>query len=435
MSHATRCSMLRFAAASLAFLLVAPVQAQFLFGRIVPAPPATQPDNYNDTVDVSANGLTVVFSSAATNWVPGVPDTNDKAIAVDLATDAIEIVSRTEGGVVVRGESPAVSRDGRYVAFLTRSATIGGTVTTNWQVARKDRVTGTLVLASTNASGQQGDAHVGDDYVAISGDGNLVAFAASSPNFGIVTNGYEHIWVKNMTTGALTLASVHNNGTPAERGCAMFPNSMSDNGRFVVMTCDYEIVAGAGRGHAYVRDLVAGTSELVSRASGNGAPSSAYSNYPAISANGRFVTFTNPSYGGLGGNAATHSGIYMRDRNTGSVTSLPTPAGANAGGCTRSDVSDAGTVLMTCQMGSISQVYLHVPGAAGTPFLVSSNALDQPGNASSGGSVAVNASGQSYLFESLASNLVPGDTNDRSDIFGLVDPALVYGLFSDGFED
>jgi hypothetical protein len=145
--------------------------------------------------------------------------------------------------------------------------------------------------------------------------------------------------------------------------------------------------------------------------------------------------FQNPSFGGLGGDAATHSGIYMRDRITQATTSIPTPVGANVGSCTSSDVSNAGTVLMQCSVGAVSQVFLHVPGAAGSPFLVSSDVADVAGNGVSGGSLAVDASGLSMAFDSLATNLVDGDTNQRSDIFVLVDQSVLFGIFSDGFED
>jgi len=84
--------------------------------------------------------------------------------------------------------------------------------------------------------------------------------------------------------------------------------------------------------------------------------------------------------------------------------------------------------------GVFDQVFLHVPGAAGTPFLVSSDANDMPGNQVSGGVVAIHADGLSLAFESRASNLVPGDTNAVSDIFILAEDSVLDGLFTDGFE-
>ena len=122
---------------SIFLLLGAPcAHAQLLFGRLVPGP-GTQSNNHSDSVDVSNDGKTVVFSSAATNWLPGVTQTVDKAFAIDLDTGVIEVVSRTTAGAVLRGESPSVSHDGRYVAFLNHSENLGlGVPTSGWQAVR-----------------------------------------------------------------------------------------------------------------------------------------------------------------------------------------------------------------------------------------------------------------------------------------------------------
>jgi hypothetical protein len=108
---------------------------------------------------------------------------------------------------------------------------------------------------------------------------------------------------------------------------------------------------------------------------------------------------------------------------------------STAGGCRESDVSNAGTVVLTCFFSSLpDQVFLHVPGLAGTPLLISSDIADVPGNQAAGGVVAMDASGLSMAFESRATNLTGGDTNAASDIFIFADDALLEGLFADGFE-
>jgi hypothetical protein len=429
----------KFALCALSLALCAPLtaRAQLFFGRIVPDAPEVQANNYSDSVDVSHDGKTLTFSSAATNWLPSIVDTNDKAIAVDLDTGAIEIVSRTTAGTIVRGESPAVSRDGRYVAFLNFGGALDvGVPTSGWQVVRKDRDSGQLRLASANAAGEAGNNFVDDDTVSISGDGRYIAFEASSSNFGVSTGGFTQVFVKDMDSNALELASVApGGGAPTGSECTLFPHALSDNGRFVAFVCSAAMVTGATSGQAYVRDLQTDTTELVSRGSGSGAASTTFANRVAISPSGRFVVFQNPAFGGLGGNPATHSGIYVRDRLAATTTSILTPTGANAGSCTTSDVSDASTVLMQCSVGSIAQVFLHVPGAAGSPFLVSSDVNDVAGNASSGDSLAIDASGLSMTFASVATNLVTGDSNDRADIFVLVDQSVLFGIFYDGFED
>lgn len=414
-----------------------PAHAEWIYGRLVPGP-STQTDHNSSNVDVSNDGKTVVFSSEATNWLPDT-EYNNKAVAVDLDTGLVEVVSRTSAGAVLRGESPAVSRDGRYVAFLNYAQNLDlGFPTSNWQVVRKDRLTGVLALATAN---QAGDPVTGsandDDTVSISGNGRYVAFESTSQIFGYpVPDGTTQIFVKDMDTGAVELASEASTGGASPNGCAIYPNALSDDGRFIVLLCNNALVPGAGTWQTYVRDLVANTTEVISRASGaNGAPSSAFSNRAAISPSGRFVVFQNPTYGGLGGDPDTHSGIYMRDRVTQTTVSIPAPAVPGFGSCYESDVSDAGTVLMECSTNPTTNVYLHVPGVAGSPLLVSNGPGGVPGNGHSGYTLAMDASGLSMAFESNATNIDPDDTNESDDIFVLVDSDLLNRIFGDGFED
>ncbi len=438
---------------SFALLLGAPcARAELLFGRLVPAAPGTQPNNDSDSVDVSNDGKTVVFSSAATNWLPSPTGTADKAIAIDLDTGLIEVVSRTMAGVVLRGEHPSVSRDGRYVAFLNYGESLGPGVpsSSGWQAVRKDRQTGELKLASASAAGVpiSSPAMVDDDSVSISGNGRYVAFEAA--NFDGDTPGYDQVYVKDMDTNALIKASVDNSGVTAERGCVLGPHALSDNGRYLVMICERALVPNAGMNQIYVRDLVQNSTHLVSRVGANGAASTSFASRPAISPNGRYVTFNNAAWGGLGfangANVNGNSGIYLRNLQTQTTQALPKPAlsGSDYDNCRISDVSDAGTVLMECRVPSLaggagstnSQVFLHIPGASGTPFLISTGTGgDSRGNNESGQTLAIDASGLSLAFESMASNLVPGDTNNVKDIFVQVETTLLTELFSDGFED
>ncbi len=428
---------LSFLAACLGLAAVSgPAQAQWLYGRLVPGA-GMQANGASEYVDVSADGKTVVFSTSATNWASGSEVNTDKAMAVDLDTGLIEVVSRTTAGAVIRGESPVVSRDGRYVAFLNHAGNLDvGVPTTNWQVVRKDRQTGQLRLVSANSAGEASNAHVNDDWVAISGDGRYVAFEATSSNLGVASNGWDQVLVKDMDTGQVRLASATTAGAPAPNGCSIRSNSLSDSGRYVVMICNQPLIPGERNGQAYVRDMTTNAIELVSRASGAGGTSStAFAARAAISANGRFVSFQVRCFGGIGGDCVNNSGIYVRDRQTHATIPVPRPATVEFDACNASDVSNIGTVLMACVQSGRSQVFLHIPGASGTPFLVSETAGGQPGNGASGATLAVNANGLSMVFDSVASDLAAGDTNNASDVFLLVDESVISGLFADDFED
>jgi len=416
-------------------------RADFIYARLVPGV-GIQPNGASRTVDVSSGGRTLVFASNANNWV-GDTYNGTRAIAVDLDTGVIEALS-AQGSTVFRGESPVVSGDGRYVAFLTYNNTTFGP---NWQALRKDRQTGALELASATAAGQPASSGTEDNTISISADGRYVAFQAVANMTGLAGGGAApsgssgEIYVKDMTTGQVKMASV-----PAGGNCALERHALSGNGRYVAMLCSSAMVAGASGGQAYVRDLVANTTELVSRSASAPNGSSAFAYRPAISPSGRFVSFQNRGYGGLGYangvDSAGNSGVYLRDRQTGTTTAIPRPALLPSGSydsCALSAVSDVGSVVFHCNYnwvgpGAYAQVFLFVPGA-GAPELISGTIGGQPGNAQAGDSLGVNASGLSMAWDSSASNVDPDDTNGVADIFVLVDESVLSDtIFANGFD-
>lgn len=425
------------------FALSCPARAggDFIYARLVPGE-GIEPNGISEAVDVSADGRTVVFSSSGSNWGPGGGVfSGDRAVAIDLHTGVVEIVSRNSGdGGIVRGETPAVSGDGRFVAFLTHNHPLAA----NWQVMRRDRLTGALALASSNAAGEPASG-TDDDTVSISANGRYIAIETNSQNFGLPPNAWQEIFVKDMDTGAVKMASVKADGTPSGGQCDLFPKALSADGRYIVLKCNQAIVPGAGWAQAYVRDLVTDTTELVSRVGATGASSTAGTTGLAISPNGRYVSFRNAGHGGLGhangANINGNSGVYVRDRQTQTTTAIPRPAiipASDYDSCSTSSVSNVGSLTMACMMdtpsGRLSQVFSYVPGQP-SPTLISVNGSGQPGNSHSGYTLAMNGSGLSMVWESGASDLDPDDSNGFSDIFVLVHSSLLSDvIFANGFQ-
>jgi hypothetical protein len=430
--------------AALALLLVsAPAAAQFLFGRLIPSVDS-EANGPSSQVDVSADGRVVVFATSATNWAPGCA-TGCTIVAMDLLDGSVQILSRTGAGVALNGNAfaPVASANGRYVAFATQANNLDvGVATSGSQIVRKDRVTGALQLVSASATGTpaSGSASGQARNPSISGDGRFVAFRSDAANLVAGDlGGTEDIFVKDMDSGAIEAVSRDANGAFTSAGVGgQSAQSISGDGRFVLFQSSAgNVVPGLGSGsmRVYLRDRTLATTELVSRNSA-GEPANSQSDTGAISPGGRFVSFRSFA-SNLG--APFASRVYVRDRlgNTTTAVPLPTVGGVAANGCRESDVSDAGTVLMACFFPPPlkDQVHLHVAGVAGTPFLISSSETGVPGNESSGTTVAMDASGLSMVFDSLASNLVVGDGNASSDVFVLVDASLLERVFADGFEN
>ena len=422
-------------------LASASAHAEFIYARLVPGT-GIEPNGASTAVDVSSNGRTVVFASAAKNWIANDNYNGNRIVAYDLDSGLIEVVSNVPQAGIIRGESPAVSGDGRYVAFLTYSSSYG----TGWQVLRKDRVTGTVALASSNAAGQAASNGTDDDTVSISADGRYVAIETAAPNFGLPSGSWPELFVKDMLTGAVKLVSAKADGSPSGGECNFHPHALSDDGRYATFQCNQPVLTGAGYGQAYVRDLITDTTEVVSRVGASGASSTASTNRLSLSPNGRFVTFQNRDYGGLGYangvNGQGNSGVYLRDRLAQTTISIPRPGimpAADYDYCYASAVSNIGSTLLECGFNNgtnrFSQVFLYVPGA-GTPEMISVTGAGQPGNQPSGYTLAVNGSGLSMAWQSSASNIDPADTNGASDIFVLVDDSVLNDvIFASGFDN
>lgn len=426
-------------------------RADFIYARLVPGE-GLEANGASQAVDVSANGRTVVFSSDANNWASGDTYNGTRAVAVDMDTGLVEIVSLAPTGII-RGEAPAVSGDGRYVVFISYNNAAYGP---GWQVLRKDRQTGVLETASTNAAGEPAAGGTNDNTASISADGRYVAFQASSNNLptvsapqvdGVVVpaGSSGEIYVKDMVSGQVKVASLKADGSSSGGTCAMLSHALSANGRYLTMRCSAAMVAGATSGQAYVRDLQANTTELISRGASAPNGSSAFAGSMAISPSGRFVSFKMAGYGGLGyadgASITSNSGVYIRDRQAGTTTAIPRPTGVpsdNYDSCSVSAISDVASVVMACTQNWIGparypQVFLSVPGLA--PEMISATPGGQPGNAAAGYTLAVNASGLSMAWESEASNIDPDDHNGKSDIFVLVDESVIIdSIFANGFE-
>ena len=160
---------------------------------------------------VSEDGSTVVFNTPSNN--------HNEVYAYSIATDSLQLLSDTQGAnappVPANGNSGgvSVSNDGSRVVFGSSANNLDSRATGNGidHVYVKDVTTGQLFLVDTAADGAVGNQNARDGGVSgidasISGDGTMVAFASSSTNLvpGVV-DGELHIYIKNLTTGAISL--------------------------------------------------------------------------------------------------------------------------------------------------------------------------------------------------------------------------------------
>lgn len=150
---------------------------------------------------ISADGRYVAFESEASNLVAG--DTNGAwdVFVHDRQSGTTSRVSVKTSGV--QGEkdsfSPAISDDGRYIAFESDAMLVAEDTNSAGDIFVHDRQTGTTGRVSVNSSGAQADdsSHASD----ISGDGRLVAFGSDATNLvsgdtNGVTDVFVHAWTE-----------------------------------------------------------------------------------------------------------------------------------------------------------------------------------------------------------------------------------------------
>jgi putative cell wall-binding protein/Tol biopolymer transport system component len=364
--------------------------------------------------DLSADGRYVSFYSEASTLVPEDTNGNADVFLGDTLTGTITRVSTASDGTQASGSTPALSDDGRYVAFTSDAWNlVPGDTNGAFDVFRKDTVTGQTIRVSTASNGAQAGS---DGFgLAISANGRYVAF--TSEVSGLVpgdTNGVTDVFVKDTQTGATTRVSTASNGGQATDWSSS-PVISADGRHVALVSAATNLVPGDTNGmfDVFVKDTQTGTTTRVSTAS-NGAEADGYSNSRlAISADGRFVAFesgaTNLVPGGTGsesfGVAQPGSwGVYIKDTQTGTTTRVCSDCNAPALSTDGRYVTfHSGDVFVTdTDTGQTVRVSVAADGAQAT--------------ARSWGAT-VSGDGRYVAFLSDAADLVPGDTDQLADVF------------------
>ncbi|MCB2187320.1 MAG: hypothetical protein KQJ78_12935 [Deltaproteobacteria bacterium] len=234
-----------------------------LVTRLSVATDGTQADGDSLDPRISAHGNAVAFSSSATNLV--VDDTNSVSdvFVRDLTTNQTSRVSVATGNVQAIDAStwPHISADGRYVAFESLSGDFEPQDLDGMKdIFRHDRQTGQTVRVSNDpTTGVAADAPCYDPW--LSADGRYVVFDSGATNLVAgVNNGFDHIFLKDMTTGVITVVSRDASGNLGQ-GDSWAPR-IDQSGRYVVFDSRApNLVAGDTNGawDSYLVDRQTGT--------------------------------------------------------------------------------------------------------------------------------------------------------------------------------
>jgi Tol biopolymer transport system component len=357
------------------------------------------------------------------------------------ATGSTERVSLATDGAQGNGDSflSSASADGRYVAFDSEASNlVVGDTNGVFDVFVRDRQSGTTERVSVSTGGSQ--AGGGSFEPTISADGRYVAFeSAASDLFAGDSNGVFDVFVHDRqsgTTERVSVATDGTEGTDASGGRLGLSTVISGNGRFVAFeSTASNLVAGDANGEndIFVRDLQAGTTERVSVASDGTEGNHGTNGKPAITADGRFVAFESTASNLVAGDTNNNSDVFVRDRQNGitervSVKSDGTEGDLGTGGspcfgCGSTAISpdgryvafDTQSELVGDDLNEQEDVFVHDRQTGSTERV--SVASDGTEANRSSFTPTISADGRYVAFDSGASNLVPGDTNVRDDVF------------------
>ena len=222
-------------------------------------------------------------------------------------------VSVGSSGVQGNGhiQDTSISADGRYVVFSGNASNLVPDAPAQGTY-RHDTVTGETVLVSQSDAGVGGSSSSGDPTV--SADGRYVAFRSLSSNLVAGdTNGQQDVFVRDVVAGTTTLISRDTTGAPAA-GRSDNPRISADGEHVVFSSAAPDIVTGVTGDHVYLHHLPSGTTSLVS-ASSAGVPGNSVSGSDRsdISADGRHVVFVSNATNLTGDDASSDRDVFVRD--------------------------------------------------------------------------------------------------------------------------
>lgn len=292
---------------------------------------STNPNNSSQILMFSPDGTKVVFESAATNLVSAGANGHQQIFIKDLTTGAVTLVSVDANGIQGNANSMdfTFSPDGTKVAFDSASTNLIPGGTTGNHVFVKDLNTGAVTLASTDSNGVAGNG--ASSFPVFSPDGSQVAFVSASTNLAAgATNTHSQVYVKNLQSGVVTVASADANGNEANND-SLYPTFSPDGSKLAFNSISTNLVAGVpSNSEVYVKDLALGAITLVS-ADANGAPANGNSSQlAAFSPDSTKIAFQSASTNLVSGANGANQ-VFVKDLLTGTVTLVSSNAAGAIG--------------------------------------------------------------------------------------------------------
>ncbi len=325
-------------------------------------------DKWSSAGVMSSNEKHVVLRSSATNLVESDLNLCDDIFIRDLTNGTTKIVSLSYNGNQANREStnPSVDSSGRFVVFESRASNLTPDDNDNINdIFVRDLQNNTTKLVSVSSNGIKGNADSTNPK--ISADGKYVVYTSNSTN--LVSNKVynSNVYIFDTEQGTTRLVQLYDDIISSSYGRVL--SSISEDGRYIVV---YSFMATGSKvpesiKQLYVYNQITGAVTKVG-VSVTGVPSTGASKDGVISKDGRYVAFWSNGNNLVPGDKNNAGDVFIRDLVTGDVKLI-----------------------------SVSNCGIEGNYNSERPLMSSD--------------------GRTIIFDSLASNLVPGDTNTIYDKF------------------
>lgn len=273
---------------------------------------------------ISRDGRYVTYASYASNLVVGDTNGHQDIFRWDRQTASTIKITEAGAGGDTDDDSfdPTISADGQRIAYSTEATNIDADDDNGisdmyvWSADtdESDRISETLADGDANGASNAG---------VIAANGTHVTFSSHASDLVLNDgNGARDVFRHNIETDTTALVSRATSGDTNDYSSG---SAISADGRFVAFASAAEnLVAGGtpdnGLTNTFVRDMIAGTTVLVSRERNGGATDN-YSFAPAtVSDDGRLVIFPSRASDLVAGDTNGQSDAFLWDRATGTLT-------------------------------------------------------------------------------------------------------------------
>ena len=196
-------------------------------------------NNWSEEPSVSASGRYVAFTSIASNLVHGDTNKLPDVFVRDVRTGKTTRVSVTSAGRQGTGKkysngsnAPAISSDGRYVAFHSDMTNLVPRDTNRvFDIFVHDRVSGKTQRVSVSTSGHQANAESGGGE-SFSADGRYLAFSSLATNLvANDRNDITDVFIRDLRTNRTRLVSLGMHGQGDDASWIGLGNAFTHDGR------------------------------------------------------------------------------------------------------------------------------------------------------------------------------------------------------------